>query len=133
MGTPDPGLKLRVSEVLEEVLEEIKGGWYSLYNPNLGDYLTARLKVELGRECFYYVSSAGAGRVDIRESIGEVTLLAGVERVTDWVECVVGERFTKVVEVEVVREYIRLSISSEIGEIKKEFVRVLGYDIRLRF
>jgi hypothetical protein len=131
MGTPE--LKLRVSEVLEEVLEEIKGEWYSLYNPNLGDYLTARLKVELGRECFYQVSGAGAGRVDIRESIGEVTLLVGVERVTDWVECVVGESFTKVVEVEVVREYIRLSISSEIGETTKEFVRILGYDIRLRF
>ena len=128
MGTPDPTLKLEVSNVLNKVLEEEKGRWYSLY-PNLGDYLTARLKVELSRECFYYVGAAYAGRVDIRESV----LLVGVERATDWVECVVGERFTKVVEVEVVREYIRLSISSEIGETTKEFVRILGYDIRLRF
>jgi hypothetical protein len=123
MGTPDPTLKLEVSNVLNKVLEEEKGRWYSLYNPNLGDYLTARLKVELSRECFYYVGATYAGRVDIRESV----LLVGVERATDWVECVVGERFTKVVEVEVVREYIRLSIGSEI----KEFVRILGYDIRL--
>jgi len=120
MGTPDPTLKLEVSEILEKVLEEVKGEWYSLY---IGDYLTARLKVELSRECFYYVGATYAGRVDIRESV----LLVGVERATDWVECVVGERFTKVAEVEVVREYIRLSIGSEI----KEFVRILGYDIRL--
>lgn len=132
MGTSN--LELAVSEVLSRVLKELKGDWYSLYNPNLGDYITDRLKVELGKECTYYVSGGGAGRVDIREVIKGVTLLAGVERVTDWVECVDSSgRFAKIAEIEVIREHIRLSIISEVGEITKEFVRILGYDIKLRF